>query len=105
MGDARYDTGPHREGVLKMLQSHSWFWRRIAAVAVLAALVAAVATIVAQSSNGKWWPGYGGGADNSRYFASRQITRSNVNQLQVAWSYAYGDTNSAPIVVRGVVYG
>src|SRR5687767_14676217 len=88
-----------------MLQSRSWFWRHIAAVAGLVAVVAAVATSLAQSSNGKWWPGYGGGADNSRYFASRQINKSNVSQLQVAWTYPYGDTNSAPVVARGVVYG
>jgi quinoprotein glucose dehydrogenase len=67
--------------------------------------VAAVATSLAQSSNGKWWPGYGNGADNSRYFASRQINKSNVNQLQVAWNYQYGDTSFGPLVVRGVIYG
>jgi len=72
--------------------------------AVLACL-AAVATTLAQSSNGKWWTGYGGGPDNSRYFESRQINKSNVNQLQVAWTYPYGDTSGNPIVVRGVIYG
>ena len=50
----------------------------------------------AQSSGDKWWPGYGGGADNSRYFASRQINKSNVSRLQVAWTYPYGDTGFAP---------
>src|SRR5688572_33335184 len=73
-------------------------------LAVLAAL-AAVATTLAQSSGGKWWTGYGGGPDNSRYFASRQINKSNVNQLQVAWTYPHGDTSGNPIVVRGVIYG
>ena len=52
----------------------------------------AVTTSLAQSSSGKWWHGYGNGADNSRYFASRQINKSNVNQLQVAWSYPHGET-------------
>ena len=50
-------------------------------------------------------PGYGNGPDNSRYFASRQIDKSNVTRLQVAWTYPFGDTGSSPIVVRGVVYG
>ena len=67
--------------------------------------LAAVATIRAQSSGGKWWTGYGGGPDNSRYFESRQINKSNVNQLQVAWTYPYGDTSGNPLVVRGVIYG
>ena len=88
------------------MSSSIWrFWRHITAAAVLAAGVAAVATSVAQSRDDKWWPGYGNGADNSRYFASRQINKSNVSQLQVAWTYPYGETNSAPIVVRGVIYG
>ena len=74
-----------------------------AGVAVIVGLVA-VAAGTAQSSTDKWWPGYGNGADNARYFASRQITKANVNQLQVAWTYPYSD-GGYPIVVRGVVYG
>ena len=72
---------------------------------MLSAALAAVATIRAQSSGGKWWTGYGNGPDNSRYFASRQINKSNVNQLQVAWTYPYGDTSGNPLVARGVIYG
>jgi quinoprotein glucose dehydrogenase len=75
------------------------------AVAGLATAVATAASAVAQSSGDKWWPGYSGGADNSRYFASRQINAANVSQLQVAWTYPFGDTGSGPIVVRGVIYG
>ncbi|HET9218951.1 MAG TPA: PQQ-binding-like beta-propeller repeat protein [Terriglobia bacterium] len=78
-------------------------WRRTAAFALLAGVTVVVSSL-AQSS-GKWWPGYGGAADNSRYFASRQINKSNVSQLQVAWTYPFGDTSFGPIVVRGVVYG
>src|SRR5688572_32152719 len=83
-----------------------WRFRKyLVAAAALAAAFATMTTSLAQSSTGKWWPGYGNGPDNSRYFASRQINKSNVNQLQVAWTYPYGETNSAPIVVRGVIYG
>jgi quinoprotein glucose dehydrogenase len=78
---------------------------RIAAAAACAVGAVAVATTLAQSRADKWWPGYSGGSDNSRYFASRQIDKSNVTRLQVAWTYPFGDTGSAPIVVRGVVYG
>jgi quinoprotein glucose dehydrogenase len=88
-----------------MSHSRGRYWRHIAAVAGLAAGIAAVATSLAQSPADKWWHGYGNGADNSRYFASRQLNKSNVNQLQIAWTYPYGDTGSAPIVVRGVIYG
>jgi glucose dehydrogenase len=84
-----------------------WRVRRYLGAAVgVAAVLAAVTTGLAQSSStGKWWTGYGNGADNSRYFASKQINKSNVDQLQVAWSYPYGETLSAPIVARGVIYG
>ena len=93
-----YDTAP-------MAHTRSPLWRILPAVAVLAAGVAAVATLGAQSSDGKWWPGYSGGADNSRYFASRQINKGNVGRLQVAWTYPYGDTNFAPVAMRGIIYG
>jgi len=71
----------------------------------LAAALAAAAPAGAQSSGDQWWPGYGNGSDNSRYFASKQINKSNVTQLQVAWTYPYSDSVGYPIVVRGVVYG
>ena len=72
----------------------------IVAVIGVGAGLATVAATLAQSSTDKWWPGYGNGADNSRYFASRQINKSNVGRLRVAWTYPFGDTGSGPIVVR-----
>ena len=87
--------------------SHTvWRFRKyLVAAAGLAAAFAAVTTSMAQSSTGKWWTGYGNGPDNSRYFASNRIDKSNVNQLQVAWTYPHGETVTSPIVVRGVAYG
>ena len=88
-----------------MIQTRRWPWRHVGAAACVAAGVAAGATGLAQPSADTWWTGYGGGADNSRYFASRRIDKSNVTRLQVAWTYPYGETGSSPIVVRGVIYG
>jgi len=51
------------------------------------------------------WRDYGGGPDSSRFVAATQITRSNVSQLQVAWTYPSGQTDFNPVVVRGIVYG
>ena len=34
----------------------------------------------------------------------RQITKGNVAQLQVAWTYPDGDTDFNPLVVRDVIY-
>ncbi len=60
---------------------------------------------LAQGAADRWWTGYGNRPDNSRYFDARQIDKANVKQLQVAWTYPFGDTGSSPIVVRGVAYG
>ena len=80
-------------------------WRWWQCVGAMAAVAVSGLTGLAQSSADRWWTGYGNGPDNSRYFESRQIDRSNVGQLQVAWTYPFGDTGSSPIVVRGVAYG
>ena len=63
-----------------MFRTGSCFRRYVVAAVALAAAVGAMPTSVAQSD--KWWPGYGNGPDNSRYFASRQINKANVNQLR-----------------------
>jgi quinoprotein glucose dehydrogenase len=63
--------------------------------------VAVSATLSAQRE----WRDYAGSPDSSRFVAATQITKANVGQLQVAWSYAPGLSDFNPIVVRGVVYG
>ena len=88
-----------------MFQNSRRFRQSVVIILGLSGGIAAVATGLAQSNSGKWWTGYGNGPENSRYFASRQISKSNVTQLQVAWSYPHGDTGGNPIVVRGVIYG
>jgi quinoprotein glucose dehydrogenase len=50
------------------------------------------------------WRDYAGGPDSSRFVAARQITKANVAELQVAWTYADGDTDFNPLVVRDVIY-
>ena len=51
------------------------------------------------------WRDYAGGPDSSRFVASAQITQANVTRLQVAWTYADGQTDFNPLIVRGVIYG
>ena len=79
--------------------------RHVVALGALATGAAVVVTSLAQSSTDLWWTGYSNGPEGSRHFASRQINKSNVAKLQVAWTYPYGDTTAVPNVVRGVVYG
>jgi quinoprotein glucose dehydrogenase len=53
------------------------------------------------------WPAYGGGPEQIRYSSLKQIDRSNVTQLEVAWTYDSGETGglqSNPIIVNGVLY-
>lgn len=50
------------------------------------------------------WRDYGGGPDNSKFSTLKQINKSNVSRLEVAWTYPYGETMFNPIVTRGVIY-
>lgn len=57
------------------------------------------------------WSHYGGPEDGSRYSALTQITKENVGQLEVAWTYQTGDATERsqiqcqPIVKNGILYG
>jgi quinoprotein glucose dehydrogenase len=53
------------------------------------------------------WRAYGGSADGAQYSALRQINRSNVSRLQVAWTYRTGDDRKYafnPLVIDGTMY-
>jgi len=76
---------------------------RILAAAMLPALAGVTGLSIAGQERD--WRDYAGGPDSSRFVAAKQITKSNVSQLQVAWSYPSGQTDFNPLVVRGVVYG
>src|SRR5688572_27324691 len=51
------------------------------------------------------WSAYGGGAHSSQYSALDQINKSNVSQLDVAWTLPVtGTVIFNPLVVDGVMY-
>jgi glucose dehydrogenase len=75
-----------------------------AKVTMLMALAGVVGLSVSSQAQ-REWRDYAGGPDSSRFVAAKQITKDNVRQLQVAWTYAPGQTDFNPLVVRGVVYG
>jgi glucose dehydrogenase len=58
----------------------------------------------AAATSPREWRDYAGGPDASRFVAATQITKANVTQLQVAWTYAAGQTDFNPLVVRGTIY-
>src|SRR5687768_8074735 len=76
----------------------------LAAVTIVSRLVFQ-SSLQAQTASEKPWTAYGGHADSSRYFDSKHITKQNVTQLQIAWTYPYGETVFHPIVVHGTIYG
>jgi quinoprotein glucose dehydrogenase len=53
------------------------------------------------------WRDYAGSADSAQYSGLRQVNRSNVSQLQVAWTYPTGDGRKYffnPIVIDELMY-
>jgi quinoprotein glucose dehydrogenase len=94
--------------------------RRFGALPIIAiALAVAVASIAGQSrqstasaTNGTrgakpytTWAAYGGGAHSSQYSALSQITKSNVSQLDVAWTFPVtGTVIFNPLIVGNVMY-
>ena len=68
------------------------------------ALVVATGLVAAAQRPPREWRDYAGGPDSSRFVAATGITKANVANLGVAWTYAEGDTDFNPLVVRDVVY-
>jgi quinoprotein glucose dehydrogenase len=72
-------------------------------------LVLALAVVRLLAAADHDWPAYGGGASGIRYSPLKQISRSNVARLHVAWTYdtqdGPGDPQTQPIIVHGVLYG
>jgi quinoprotein glucose dehydrogenase len=65
------------------------------------------ATFVFAQQDHKTWSDYGSGPDSSKFMDLQQITKANVNQLTVAWSYKTQDHTAHffnPIIVDNVMY-
>jgi quinoprotein glucose dehydrogenase len=68
---------------------------------VLAAIVSFGVLTTAQSTVYKSLPG----PDSSNYRPYEQITKANVGQLQMAWSYPYGNAIFSPVYAHDTLYG
>ena len=76
------------------------------------AMLFAVRGVSAQSAPDTGWPNYGNDAGGERYSPARQIDRSNVAQLQVAWTWkaqnfgprADPNYEVTPLAVNGILY-
>ncbi len=61
----------------------------------------------AESDQHSTWKDYGGGPDQSKYVIAEDINKSNVQQLQVAWSYSTEDDRAYqwnPVIVDTIMY-
>ena len=54
------------------------------------------------------WSDYGGSSDSMQYSALKQVNKSNVSHLELAWSYPVAGPSGRfgfnPLVVDGVIY-
>src|ERR1700686_3007463 len=78
-------------------------------VLTLTCTLSIAAALNAQTSHeSRDWPVYGGAPENQHYSPLTQINRSNIKQLQIAWTYDTEETGglqTSPIVVSGILYG
>ena len=58
----------------------------------------------AQSAPDSGWPNYGNDAGGTRYSAARQIDRTNVAQLKVAWTYRTGAMQQQTEMIRKAAF-
>ncbi len=72
-------------------------------------ILIAIAPLLLAGAYGRDWPGYGGNPQGTRYSPLKQINRSNVARLKVAWTYdtadGPGDPQTQPIMVGRILYG
>lgn len=68
---------------------------------------AGIVLIPAFAQSYRGWNDYAGSPDGAQYSALSQINKSNVNQLEIAWSYPTDDGNKYafnPLVAHGLMY-
>jgi len=87
-------------------------WALFLLFALASAILVRVQTAKAGSQSGspalQDWPVWGGSPENQHYSSLVQINRSNVKQLQVAWTYDTGEkggVQTSPLVVGRTLYG
>lgn len=80
-------------------------WNSGAVVTAVAAVFSLLATMAVSGQRPyREWRDYSGGPDGSRFVDLNQITKGNVGQLEVAWTYPHGLNTFNPIYSRGVIY-
>jgi len=73
-------------------------------IIICVAVVGLVGLSVAQSASDAGWPSYGNDAGGTRYSTARQIDRSNVARLQIAWTYRTGAMEQDTKLIRKAAF-
>src|SRR5262245_54933818 len=81
-------------------------WSAGAALAEFAGFLIATGQSGPAKPAGANWIDYGGSPDSMQYSALKQINKSNISQLELAWFLPTPGPNVAfnPVVVDGVMY-
>lgn len=93
--------------MLSIVMSKNTKTNAVCLVLLVMALVVSCQPKTTISNQDTTWSVYGGGLDQSKYFVQNQITKDNIKQLQVAYSYSTHDKNTYlnnPIIVDNVMY-
>ena len=77
---------------------------RLLIAALSAGLIALTAGGIGAARSDKWWWDNLGGPDSSSFAKLDQIKKSNVAQLDVAWTYPHAKAGFNPVVVDDVLY-
>src|SRR5215510_4418305 len=77
--------------------------------AVTAVVLAASAGLAQHGAKDGEWRAYAGDNGSTRYVPLDQITRDNVKELQIAWSWKFdnfggGTSETTPLMANGVLY-
>ena len=76
--------------------------RRAGFIALFVLLL--LGSVRTDEKNSKWWHDNLSGPDSSNYVDLDQIKKSNVDDMEVAWTYPYAAGGFNPIVVDDTVY-
>jgi quinoprotein glucose dehydrogenase len=82
------------------------FWRSrlVFAVLALGLITFVTASVTNAARSRKWWWDNLSGPDSANFVDSDQIKKSNVTQLEVAWTYPYATSGFNPIMVHDTIY-
>src|SRR5579863_4240137 len=61
-------------------------------------------SISGQTRQPKEWRDYAGSPEGTRYVDLNQIAKSNIDKLDITWTYPWAETGFNPIVAHGVIY-